>query len=143
LKIYIAHPITGLSGEEALDYFSDLKARLSGHYYVLSPMTGKEYLITEKQCQAQGYQNATSNDHAIFQRDTWMVSQADIVLVDFSEATNVSIGCCIELGLAAFLGKHTVVVMDQANIHRHSFIMDAADIIFETLEEAYNYLIKF
>ncbi len=143
MKLYIAHPITGLTGRETLNYFNGLKEKLSKYHYVLSPMTGKEYLIDEKNCQASGYKTAISNDHAIFQRDTWMVSQSYIILVDFTNAKFVSIGCCMELGIGSFLNKHTLVVMDKENIHKHSFVLDAADIIFETLDDACDYLTKF
>lgn len=143
MKLYIAHPITGLNGKDALEYFNTLKEKLSQHHQILSPMTGKEYLINQQDLKASGYKTAISNDHAIFQRDTWMVSQADIVLIDFTNAKSVSIGCCMELGIAAFLNKHTIVVMEKQNIHKHAFVLDAADIVFEELEDAYEYLIKF
>lgn len=140
MRLYMAHPITGLSGAEVLDYYDSLKAALSPYHTLLSPMTGKEALRTEPQCQATGYVTNLSNDHSIFQRDTWMVSQADIILVDFTGAQRVSIGCCMELAIGSFLNKHTVVVMD--DIHRHSFTLEAADVIFPTLDEAVEYIMK-
>ena len=87
-----------------------------------------------------GYKTATSNDHSIFQRDTWMVSQCDVVLCDFTNAEKTSIGCCMEIAIASWLNKHTVIVLPKNNIHNHAFILEAADIVYETLDDAIDYL---
>jgi hypothetical protein len=69
-----------------------------------------------------------------------MVKKVDIVLVDLSNIKNVSIGCCMELAWAQDNDKHTIVVMEKSNIHMHAFVLEAADIVFEQLEEALEYL---
>ena len=69
-----------------------------------------------------------------------MVGQADIVFVDLSNSVFTSIGCMFELAWAYELRKHVVVVVPEENIHQHAFVLQAADIIFETTEEALNYL---
>jgi hypothetical protein len=48
----------------------------------------------------------------------------------------------MELAWASILGKHTVVSMQKENVHRHAFILEAADVIFETHEESMEYLDK-
>ena len=141
-KLYIAHPITGLSGREVIDYFNKVSGIFKDQFKILSPLSDKEHLYNDDLCQAHGYKDAVCNDHAIFQRDTWMVSQSDIVLCDLSGSTFVSIGCCMELAIASHLHKHTIVIMDRENIHRHSFVLDAADIIFEDFNSAVMYLSK-
>ena len=35
---------------------------------------------------------------------------------------------------------HTILVMPKKNVHQHAFVIEAADIIFETIEEAVEYL---
>jgi nucleoside 2-deoxyribosyltransferase len=142
MKLYIAHPITGLTGKEVLDYFNTIKNELSDNFKVLSPMTAKEHLYNDDVCIPNGYTDPVCKNHAIFERDMWMVKQSDIVLCDFTGATKVSIGCTGEVCVGAALGKHVVVVMDKENIHNHAFILEAADIIYDNLDDAINYLKK-
>jgi len=139
-KVYAAHPITGLSGDEVLDYYSAIMDRLSGVAFVLCPMTGKGYLSGEKSLAATGYVGPLANDHAIFSRDKWMVSQADIILCDLSGAEKVSIGCVMEIALANSFGKNVVLVMEKGNPHNHSFVKEASTVIYETLDEALKYI---
>lgn len=141
-KIYLAHPISLLSADEVFTYFDSMKTKLSDYFDVLSPMCGKEQLRTEKEFRKEGYGDPITKNHAIFGRDTWMVNQSDIVLCDFTGSTIPSIGCCMELAIASWEHKHTVVVMDEENIHNHAFINEAADIIFDNTEDAIDYLIQ-
>lgn len=141
-RLYLAHPISGLSGKEIFDYFDNAKDRLKEYYDILSPMTGKNYLRNIDTAKPSGYTHPISNNHAIFQRDTWMVSQSDIVFCDFTGVEKISIGCCMELAIASWLNKHTIVVMDKNNIHNHAFILEAADIIFDNYNDGFNYLVE-
>ena len=112
--------------------------------YTLHPMAGKGSLRCELEFKAHGYDNdpLTSN-HAILQRDTWMVQQADIVFLNLANAKErVSIGCCMELALAYYLRKYTVVVLPKDNIHNHAFVLEASDVIFEEENEAIAYINK-
>ena len=139
-KIYIAHPISLCEPEEVFNYFDNMKVELGGKYEVLSPMVCKEHLRFAPELRAEGYSHPVSSNHAVFERDTWMVSQSDVVLCDFTGSTKASIGCSMELAIASWLHKHTVVVLPNDNIHNHAFVREAADIIFGTLEEAIKYL---
>ncbi len=139
--IYLALPISGRSYDAVVAEIFEKKHILESYgYKVLQPMTAKGYLRTEKKFVAHGYNNPVSTNHAIVERDKWMVSKSDIVFMDFSAATDVSIGCTMELAWGALLGKHTVIVLPEENPHRHAFVLDSADIIFETTEEAMGYL---
>jgi len=145
MKIYTAGPISGQSYEQVMNKYKEQVKILRGiGYEVICPMTGKSYLRTELEFKAKGYeQHPLSTNHAIKERDRWMVGQADIVLVDFSSCNGiVSIGSCMELAWADELKKHSIVVMDKDNIHQHCFILECADIVFSTLIEAYSYLKK-
>lgn len=141
-KLYIAHPISGLSGEDIFNYFDHTKNLLKEYYHILSPMNGKNHLRNVDKVVSTGYKNPISNDHAVFQRDTWMVSQSNIVFCDFTGSKKVSIGCCMELAIASWLNKHTIVVMKEGNLHNHCFVKESADIIFETFDEGIKYLIE-
>ncbi len=143
MKIYLVGPITGKIADEVFQYFTDLSIRLlKAGYEVIHPLLGKGYLRTEVGgLKPDGYQMPASTNHAIFERDKWMVSQADIILANLTGADRVSIGSVMELAWASMLGKHTVVVMGEQNVHRHSFVLEAADILFPTMDAAIDYLI--
>jgi nucleoside 2-deoxyribosyltransferase len=143
-KIYCAHPITGLSGGEVIDYYTTLKDKLSDMGYgVLHPMVAKNSFRPVETIRSHGYDHhPMARDRAIKGRDQWMVTQADIVLVDLSGTSVVSIGCVSELAYADILGKHTVLVLPENNIHKHAFILQEADVIFENLVDALDYLNK-
>jgi nucleoside 2-deoxyribosyltransferase len=143
MKIYLAHPISGLSADEVTGYYSQTVNKLKDSFEILYPMMGKRYLRNEIKFKAEGYQNPVSTNHAIKERDKWMVQSSDIVFIDFTGAKIVSMGCCMELAWADLLGKHTIIVLEKENIHRHAFILDSADIVFETYDEAIEYLVEF
>jgi nucleoside 2-deoxyribosyltransferase len=141
MKIYCGHPITGLSFEAIERYYRQMSEVLRSYgYEVFHPMVGKGYLRLERELKPAGYQQPLSTNHAIIERDRWMVMQSDVVYFDFTDATSVSIGCIMELAWAHDHGKHTVVVMGSGNPHYHAFVLEAADVLFETEDEAIVYL---
>lgn len=148
MKIYLAHPISGLSYEDVMGYYRAASSALrKAGYEVLCPMQGKDYLRTETALRAEGYQNPISTNQAIVRRDHWMVEQADLVYVNLAGSSKVSIGSLFELAWAYHLRKHVVLVMDPAggpsgDLYRHAFVLECADILFETHEEAMAYLVK-
>jgi nucleoside 2-deoxyribosyltransferase len=138
-QIYLAHPISGLSGPEVADYFDTIRTRIK-RWDILSPMTGKDELRTELKYRSSDYRLPVATNHAIVERDRWMVENADAILCDLTGAEHVSIGCCMELAWAHAAGKHSVVVMERGNIHEHAFVHECADVRFETMNEAVAYL---
>jgi len=140
-KLYLAHPITGLSGDEVFGYYDKwVKELTHTGFEILYPMTAKGHLRTESNYKSHGYDKPVSTDKAIVGRDSWMVNQADIVLIDLTGAEQVSIGCVSELAWAWCQGKHTIVVMNDDNPHCHAFILHQAHIIFPTMDDALEYL---
>jgi len=82
-----------------------------------------------------------ATNQAIFSRDRWMCTRVDVFLVDFTAGSErVSIGSCMELAMASNVGAHTIAVIPTENCHQHAFILEAAGIHFETLDEAMEYL---
>lgn len=141
MKVYLAGPISGRSYDDVTKTYQEKEIRLRNlGYTVLCPMVGKALLQDEKELKASGYTNPTSTNHAIFERDMWMVKQSDVVLADLTDSIRVSIGTVMELAWASMLEKHTIVVLPKDNIHSHSFILEAADIIFTNLDDAIVYL---
>jgi hypothetical protein len=70
-----------------------------------------------------------------------MVTESNVVFINLLGAKRVSIGCCMEMAWAHMLGKHTVLVMEEGNIHHHAFVLECADIVLPDYEEAIDYLI--
>lgn len=140
--VYLARPISGGSYADVVSYFDSTKLKLRKiGFDALSPMTAKESLRTEIKLKAHGYDNVpTATNHAIVERDMWMLMMSDIVYCNLLGAKIVSIGSVMELGWAHMLRKHTIIVMEKDNIHQHAFVIEAGDIIFETEEEAIQYL---
>ena len=140
MKIYLARPISGLTFEEVVGYYEATSDELRSHGYgVLCPMTGKGYLRNETEFRAYGYDNPVSTNRAIVGRDHWMVEQSDVVFVDLTGAQKVSIGCVSELAWAYHLRKHIVLSLDN-DFHKHAFVLEMADVIFPSYEEAMRYL---
>ncbi len=143
MKVYLAGPISGKGYDDVVNAYKEKAMILSTYgYEILCPMTGKTYLRNELEFKASGYANfPVSTNHAIFERDKWMVSNCDIILCDLSNSGDrISIGSMMELAWGSMLGKQIIVILPKENIHRHAFVLEAADIIFETDLEAYKYL---
>lgn len=142
MKIYLAAPISGMSGEEVINYFTNTAYHLrQSGFDVIHPMLGKGYFRNEIKFKAEGYLGLPmSTNHAILNRDCWMVGQCDILYCNLTNAKIVSIGSCMELAWGHILRKHTVVAMRPDNIHQHAFVLEAADVIFETHSNALEYL---
>jgi nucleoside 2-deoxyribosyltransferase len=146
MKIYLAGPISGKSYDEVVTEYSRKTEILQDFgYEVLCPMTGKGYLRNELELKPAGYNSylPPSTSHAIFERDRWMVSQCDVMLADLSQSGDrVSIGTMMELAWASMLGKHVVAIVPDGNVHKHAFVIEAADIVYPDLDDAVIYLHK-
>lgn len=146
MKIYLAGPISGKGYDEVVTEYSRKTEILQEFgYEVLCPMTGKGYLRNELELKPAGYNSGLppSTNHAIVSRDRWMVGQADVILVDLSNAgERVSIGTMMEMAWAMMLGKHVVTVLPENNVHRHAFVLEASHVVYEDLDDAVIYLHK-
>ncbi len=144
MKIYIAHQISGLTFDEVVNYYNGMKVLLGDvyGYEVLCPMTAKGHLRTDKKekFKPKGYKLPQATNHAIFERDKWMVSNCDVLYCDFTGSENALVGCLFELAWASYLGKHTITVIPEGNIHQHAFILEASDIYFTNTADAIEYL---
>jgi len=145
MKVYVGLPISGRSYDDVVleiktkrNFLNDLG------YTVLTPMDGKSYLRNELKFKSYDYRYPTSTNHAIFERDCWMVAeQADIVFMDFTNSGDTAcIGGIMELAIASYARKHTVCVIPIGNIHNHAFVLEASDVVFESTDYAIEYFIK-
>jgi len=147
MKIYLAGPISGKSYDEVINKFNTWSYLLSDMgYVVLNPMSGKGYLSDVVKLEPTFKKEdiddiPTASDHFIFKRDKWMVQQCDIILADLSTSNRyVSIGTMMELAWASMLGKHTITIMRDDDIHNHAFVNEASDVIFRNIVDAIDYL---
>lgn len=143
LSIYCVHPISGLTAEEVFGYYERTQLLLNAvGYDVYIPMFGKGSLRTEMKFKSHDYRSPLTKNHAIYLRDKWMVEKSDILYANFLGSKIVSIGSVMELGWGSMLGKQNIVVMEKDNIHQHSFVLEAATIVFDNEEDAIEYLTK-
>lgn len=138
MKVYLAGPISGQSYEGCTDWRTYATTSLAARgIESIDPMRGKGYLAAQREVIKDCYsQFALSSAHAITTRDRWDCTRCDIVLANFTDATKVSIGTCIEIGWADSCRKPIVVVMTEDNPHWHGMIRDCAFIVVPTLDEA-------
>jgi nucleoside 2-deoxyribosyltransferase len=140
LKIYCVRPISGRTFEEMFDYYDHIRELLRGYgYTVLTPSVGKEHL-REKGAKQAPCDCGPELNHSIVRRDYWMVRMCDVIYANFLGATEKSIGSSFELAWAFQLNKHSIVVMEEDNLHRHGFILEAVDQIFSEESLALDYL---
>jgi hypothetical protein len=141
MKIYMVHPISGLSADEVFEYYQKNEAILtSWGYDVLTPMYGKGMLRTEVMFKDRDYTTPCTTNHAIFARDHWMVTCADVIYANFTLAKTASIGSIMELAWGSHLDKHIVATIPEESVHRHCFVTEACSIIYPTHEESMAYL---
>ena len=141
MKIYLARPISGCDYDEVVSYYRKTSVILKARgYEVMHPMVAKNLLRGENRIKPSGYTAPLCTDHAILERDRWMVQRSDVVMMNLLGARRVSIGCVAELAFGHVYGKYNVVLMEKENLHRHAFVLDMASIIFETEDEALTYL---
>jgi hypothetical protein len=142
LSAYVARPISGKTYEEISTWYMETVGELkSAGYTVFHPMIAKDAMRPEKEFKAHGVEGKPkATNHAIYERDKWMCSRQDVLFVDFTDSEYTSIGSCMELAISSYVGVHTVAVIPKGNVHQHAFILEAADIVFETKDEAMTYL---
>ena len=143
LRVYLAHPISGLSYNDVIAYFESTAKQLTDiGYEVLSPMTGKKELRNELNLRAEGYKNPCSTNHAIVRRDKWCVEHSDVFFLDLIDAQEISIGSTCELAWAYASNVHSIVVLPEESKMRHAFILEMADILYTNHNDAIEYLKK-
>lgn len=143
MKIYLTKPMKGYSFAEVVGYYNDVQDVLETQgWTVLNPMTGKDYLAKEKELRSHGYDQPLSCDRAIFTRDSWMVHQADVLLVNLVGCKEVSIGTMFEMAWGYDNRKHIVTVMEKGGIHHHAFVLEASHVLYHDINEALDYLGK-
>jgi len=141
-KVYISGPMTGIPYNIVYDRFKkrsvDLKVM---GYSVINPFDS-EYLNSEVDVsELASLNDAVINEHSIFFKDKWMVSQCDILFADLSYSdTQISIGTIMEIAMANVLNKLIILILPKDNIHNHGFVHSASTYIFEDIESSMKFM---
>ena len=139
LSVYLSGPISGRTYRQVADWREHVETRLNvAGFCVYNPLRGHSWLSTQKRrmISPDKYPVTESpmlSDKALMRRDILDVVNSDIILANFMEATERSIGSIYELAIAYYLNKLVVVAMpEDDHIHNHPFIRETG-VIFHTL----------
>lgn len=143
LSVYIAHPVSGMTFEEAFNFFSKMNKTISDMgFKVFDPVSIYSNKMENKTaiCRPHGIDSNIICDHALFERCKWMVDKSDIIFMDLTGSIKISIGCIMELAWASKNGCHTIVCVEEESVYQHAFVKESADVIFDRVEMALEYL---
>lgn len=124
-KVYLSGPIASISPSEANSWRvyaeEKLKGLSGGKVIGINPVRHSSY-VKQKQ---HTHMNETTpvpsrdndilqNKHACLVRDRWDVQNCDLVLINCMGAPErISMGTCIELGMASMVMKPVIVAVDK------------------------------
>jgi nucleoside 2-deoxyribosyltransferase len=138
VKVYLAGPISGQTYEGAVDWRNIARTNLNlAGITAYSPMRREEYLV-EHQLMPDApdeYDGVPIEPESIVVRDRFDVMSCDIILMNLSGATKVSIGSMLEAGWADAFRKILIVVMEEDNIHNHAMLRGLASYVVPTVYE--------
>jgi len=143
-SIYLAGPITGLSHQEATDWRDNFEEDINCGFmqanYVkcLSPMRNKEHLKKVDKIDSLGHDTSPlSTSRGIMARDYFDTRRCDLLVVNFSGTTRVSIGTVMEVAWAYMLQKPVIVIGESDNIHVvHAMMTEAISYRVDTVYAA-------
>lgn len=136
MPVYLAGPMANLDRETILGWRRTVTEALRPEICI-SPTRGFESLMALDGRMGVGHEDhILRRSHPLTLRDLWDVMRCDLVFVDFTGATRVSIGTVIEIGVAWACHKPVIVVMDPGGIHDHPMIREIAMYVVPTLSEA-------
>ena len=136
--VYLAGPIKGLSYEQATGWREVVKENLGYHaeIRILDPMRGKEHLKGEEKLDSVFYDAfPVCTARGIVNRDYYDINRCDLMLVNFIQATDFSIGTMAEIGAMSMLRKPYIVVMRENSPYNHPFVTERALYIVDSLLE--------
>jgi nucleoside 2-deoxyribosyltransferase len=141
--VYLAGPIAGVTGHEAIDWRTEVAFTLQENCIdIRDPMRAKHALASEASISRtfHSYEKKGTffTSKGIMTRDFNDVKQADVLLVNLLGAETPSLGTIMEMAWAFALQKPCVVAIEASgNPHdNHPMIHEAMSFRVETLEEA-------
>lgn len=136
--VYLGGPITGKTFDDA-NRWRRLAAEELCKYGIrcLSPLRGKDALKSKGVLHGTSYEGSPLTlSKGFVARDRFDVSRSDVVLLNFSDATSVSIGTMVEVGWADAARRPIVMIPDQHGLYKHGFLDELCQYIVPDLHSA-------
>lgn len=136
-SVYLSGPISGLTYQEGAGWREYACRALAPGIACYSPLRGHQHLDGEGELRGSYPQHPLTTAAALTARDRHDCMHCDLLLVDLTGASEVSIGTCIELGWADAFRKPVVLVMEpKGNIHDHPLVRSVCAFRVPNIEEA-------
>ena len=159
LTVYLAGPISKCTLQQAIGWRKTVKQSLA-HYFdsseiqVLDPMRGKETELklrlehnpnsaNDKIISHNYLQKGVLSNQNIFNRDLFDIDRSDILLVNLSDTSKLSVGTLFEMGYAHAKGiKLFVVTHPDSWLRQHPFI-EQSSLIFDDLQDCIEMVVSY
>lgn len=139
-RIYLAGPISGFDYENASKWRNLIADELKDVAECFSPMRKCSDLKDKGIIKAEMEYtevNPMGTSKSVMMRDFFDVKRADLLIVNFLEATAVSIGTVMEVAWAWQMHKPVIVMAMPDNKHiTHLMMKEAISVVVPTLKEA-------
>ncbi len=154
IHVYLAGPIRGKSYEGATSWRDDFARCLfeaknqlvlkQVSFVLMDPMRSKEHM-KGMACIGNGEFKTDGlfvSQQAIATRDEADIALADIVVFNLLDDETISIGTCMEMGLAKGLGKIGIVVRTQNSRYDHPLVNGWNAMTLHSLPDAASFLVS-
>lgn len=159
LSIYLAGPISKCTLDQAIGWRNQVKQSLAQYFdgseiVIYDPLRGKEAELKKRfEYNPSNNNNPVighnyncpgilSNPH-IFTRDCFDIDRSDILLVNLSDTSKLSVGTLFEIGYGYAKGKTIFVVMHQDSwLQEHPFI-EQSSLLFFDLQDAVDAIVEY
>ena len=133
--VYLAGPIAGQSYTESVWWREYASSKFPPHIIGVSPMRGQKFRGAPV-LRTDPYARALTSPKGITHRDRMDVMRADLVLMNLTGTTEISLGTVMEAAWADAFRKPLVIAMEESNPHRHPMLCEVAGFIVPTIDEA-------
>ena len=138
-RVYLSGPISGLTYEAGISWREYAARALAPAIAYYSPLRAHGHLDREGELRGAYPQHPLTTSQALTARDRYDCQTCDLLLVNLVDASEVSIGTCIELGWADAWRKPIVLVMEpHGSVHDHPLVRGVCAFQVATLEEGLN-----
>ena len=139
-RVYLSGPISGLTYKVSQDWREYAARILAPAIACYSPLRAQGHLDGEGELRGPYSGHPLTTSQALTARDRYDCQTCDLLLVNLVDASEVSIGTCIELGWADAFRKPIVLVMEQngSNVHDHPLVRGVCAFQVATLEDGLN-----
>jgi hypothetical protein len=142
-KIYISSPISGLTYQdlESQRVFSQTIASSSSNLNIFCPATlvssgsSPKFRNENKTYSPMIELSGANTPKSCLYLCRKGVKECDIFLLNLLNSKEKSIGCIFELCWAKEFDKPIIVLIDPDNVHQHSFVLETATHVVNTLDQ--------